>query len=140
MLAKYWQAIAEIAAALWWEFSNASTPDLTADLESDTMNSKWLFTLSFLFLICLNKTSAWKRFWKGKWRARENVTALNLPQDQWFDQKLDHFNVINKETWKQVGFHRYVLLDRWPIAEGNRCFSVTTQTIASLTVMGLFSL
>jgi hypothetical protein len=35
-------------------------------------------------------------------RAMEGVNQTTLPKEQWFQQKLDHFNPLDNRTWKQV--------------------------------------
>jgi len=30
------------------------------------------------------------------------IDEYELPKDEWFKQKLDHFNPVDKRTWKQV--------------------------------------
>ena len=60
--------------------------------------------LVFIFFFLVNDALAWKRFWRGKWRAKPEPLSFKVPPDQWFDQKLDHFNIINIQTWKQVMF------------------------------------
>lgn len=61
-----------------------------------------------VFLISLENACAWKVFSKGHRSGgnlippHENVSREQLPPDQWFDQKLDHFSDNNNELWKQV--------------------------------------
>lgn len=65
-----------------------------------------LFLLGSFLLI---EVEGWRHFWRGKKFNREEAGAVNslLPSDQWFEQKLDHFNVINTKTWKQVLLFMY---------------------------------
>jgi hypothetical protein len=63
----------------------------------------WCLVVTVLLLV--NHAEAWKHFWRGKWFKRNvelSSSNTNLPPDQWFDQKLDHFDVVNLNTWKQV--------------------------------------
>lgn len=61
-----------------------------------------------ILLISLGNVWCWRVFWKGRRDGGNliappvNVTAEELPPDQWFDQKLDHFDESNNELWKQV--------------------------------------
>lgn len=61
-----------------------------------------------ILLISLESVWGWRVFWKGRRDGGNlitppiNVSAAELPPDQWFDQKLDHFNESNNELWKQV--------------------------------------
>lgn len=32
----------------------------------------------------------------------ELFSSLQLPEEQWFDQKLNHFDPVDTRTWKQV--------------------------------------
>lgn len=57
------------------------------------------------FLLCHSDANAWKHFWRGKWIQRQhtqNLEGEKLPPDQWFEQKLDHFDILNQNSWKQV--------------------------------------
>jgi len=65
--------------------------------------------LVLVVALLLVEVHSWRHFWKGKkfglrHEVKNEVDANNnLPvPDQWFEQKLDHFNVINTKTWKQV--------------------------------------
>lgn len=60
--------------------------------------------LVLTILLAVNHTVAWKYFWRGKWIERkiERPDNSDFPPDQWFEQKLDHFDVINSKTWEQV--------------------------------------
>lgn len=69
-----------------------------------------LVFLAFLTLIVfVNHTEAWKHFWRGKWIQKRIGKSLveNGPPEQWFEQKLDHSDVINSKTWKQVRKYPY---------------------------------
>ena len=65
--------------------------------------------LVLVVALLLVEVHSWRHFWKGKkfglrHEVKNEVDANNnhpVP-DQWFEQKLDHFNVINTKTWKQV--------------------------------------
>lgn len=56
------------------------------------------------FLLFHSDVNAWKHFWRGKWiqRHTQNLENEKLPPDQWFEQKLDHFDILNQKSWKQV--------------------------------------
>lgn len=70
-----------------------------------------LKTVNFLtiLLICaalFDNALGWRTFWKGR-RSGGNLVAphtrtFSLPPDQWFHQKLDHFDQSNNALWKQV--------------------------------------
>lgn len=74
------------------------------------------FTLIFLLIITIiafvhiDTVHGWRTFWKGRHfngnlqLQNVNVSLEKLPSDQWFNQKLDHFDASNTETWKQVSF------------------------------------
>lgn len=71
------------------------------------LKRKKLFVL-LIFLVTLENARGWRMFWKGR-RSGGNLIAPHvndthneLPPDQWFDQKLDHFGDNNSELWKQV--------------------------------------
>lgn len=73
------------------------------------MSSKNAAIFSVILLsFIISDVSGWRTFWKGRRSGGNlvhpevNVTKNELPPDQWFEQKLDHFNESNKETWKQV--------------------------------------
>lgn len=61
-----------------------------------------------LLIFCLQNVHGWRTFWKGHRRDGNlmhppvNVTKDELPPDQWFTQKLDHFNESSVVSWKQV--------------------------------------
>lgn len=69
-------------------------------------------------IICatsIENALGWRTFWKGRRRDGNlhidsaHQIALqkgySLPPDQWFDQKLDHFDQSNNKLWKQVNFY-----------------------------------
>lgn len=72
------------------------------------LKRKDLFFILLTFLVSLENVRGWRMFWKGRRSGGNliaphvNVTRNELPPDQWFDQKLDHFNDNNNELWKQV--------------------------------------
>jgi hypothetical protein len=46
---------------------------------------------------------AWKIYHLGKfWGPKHEVSPRQAFADIWFDQKLDHFDPTNGDTWKQV--------------------------------------
>lgn len=70
-------------------------------------NKEYFFILLFL-CISFGNVFCWKTFWKGR-RSGGNLVAPHanvseLPPDQWFDQKLDHFDNSNNIQWKQVSY------------------------------------
>lgn len=66
-----------------------------------------LFIL-LIFSISLENAYGWRVFSKGHRSGGnliapfKNVSREQLPPDQWFHQKLDHFDDSNNELWKQV--------------------------------------
>ena len=36
--------------------------------------------------------------------------SLTLAPDEWFEQRLDHFNALNTNVWQQRYFSRYIIL------------------------------
>ena len=67
------------------------------------------FEMRFIFLLAafliVNHVEAWRHFWRGKSFKKHVLGESNIadgPPDQWFVQKLDHFDVINQKTWNQV--------------------------------------
>lgn len=70
--------------------------------------------LSFVLVIVIafsGPTFGWRTFWKGR-RFDGNVGhptdyrgllgSAAGDEDLWFTQKLDHFELMNDKTWKQV--------------------------------------
>lgn len=61
-----------------------------------------------ILLISVENANGWRFFSKGHRKGgnlispHQNVSREQLPPDQWFDQKLDHFSDNNNELWKQV--------------------------------------
>lgn len=60
-----------------------------------------------VFLIYFGSTcEAWKNFHLGRQRGGNvkapETTNHKLPPDEWFTQKLDHFNPTDERTWQQV--------------------------------------
>lgn len=59
-------------------------------------------------ILTLENVHGWRIFWKGRLdggnlaNPHVNLRREQLPPDQWFDQKLDHFDDSNTELWKQV--------------------------------------
>ena len=60
--------------------------------------------VKFAVILSLSShASAWRHFWKGKWRnVDDNGVLVGVPPDQWFEQKLNHFDVVDTRTWSQV--------------------------------------
>lgn len=63
------------------------------------------------FFVLIQTTFGWRQFWKGR-RSGGNLGGasgihglqgenVDLPEDEWFEQLLDHFNPTNAATWKQ---------------------------------------
>lgn len=79
-----------------------------------------IFVVFVIFLISLENANGWRTFWKGRRRdgnlmhPHVNETKYQLPEDEWFEQKLDHFNDSSTTTWKQVShtFSRAALYDQ----------------------------
>lgn len=59
-------------------------------------------TLSFLLLFILSVSCIKRKFTIGTPEIPENVTKL--PEEQWFDQKIDHYRPTDLRTWKQRYF------------------------------------
>ena len=77
------------------------------------------FILTILIIFAtfhLNHSDPSRRFMRG-WKAARSLEGWkhesllgaptgqyngDLPPDQWFEQKLDHFDDANSKTWKQV--------------------------------------
>lgn len=72
------------------------------------------FFLVFLLLIAiLYNVSARKNFLRTLGEPKLSKSR-DPPKEQWFVQNLDHFNVVEGRTWKQVsGFtHHFFLLQK----------------------------
>lgn len=54
--------------------------------------------------LCKNQVCASQYFRHGKWWNLKKSVSVNRPgpPEQWFEQKLDHFDVTKERTWKQV--------------------------------------
>lgn len=68
------------------------------------------FVILFLGFVTLSRSSL--QFLRGRPRggmlvapASDNVNVKDLPQDQWFTQRLDHFDDSNTKTWQQRFFY-----------------------------------
>lgn len=68
------------------------------------------FSLILALLMVCEPSFGWRSFWKGR-RFDGNVghpsdfhgkLGGEAHDDLWFNQKLDHFEPISDETWKQV--------------------------------------
>lgn len=65
------------------------------------------FALFVIFIIALDDVHGWRTFWKGR-RDGGNLlnpaisAKTNLPPDEWFSQKLDHFDNNSAAKWAQV--------------------------------------
>lgn len=60
-----------------------------------------IIILTIFFLAFSGHVEAWKHFWRGKSIGKVKEQRIG-PPDQWFQQKLDHLDVINDKTWQQV--------------------------------------
>ena len=60
----------------------------------------WLSVLVALFLC--DFVFSFKHFYHGKHFRLEKFETEEFPPDQWFEQQLDHFDVVNNATWQQV--------------------------------------
>jgi hypothetical protein len=71
-----------------------------------------LLSISIAIIIaifCVEPISSWKTFWKGrKFNGNLNQILQNhqntgeLPAEEWFENILDHNDLTNNATWKQV--------------------------------------
>lgn len=66
------------------------------------------FTICVVLLCFTFGSEAWKTFHLGREKGGNvkgpHTTNHELPPDQWFTQKLDHFNPTDDRTWQQVIF------------------------------------
>jgi len=62
----------------------------------------WLSVLVALFLC--DFVFSFKHFYHGKHFKLEKFETEEFPPDQWFEQQLDHFDVVNNATWQQRYF------------------------------------
>lgn len=71
------------------------------------INKYVTFILLPILLIALDDVHGWRTFWKGR-RDGGNLLSppvevgAKLPPDQWFAQKLDHFDNNSASKWLQV--------------------------------------
>lgn len=66
-----------------------------------------LLLFAVFFILLINDSIGHRRFWKGRHHGGNLLTPIELdrgllPPDEWFDQKLTHFDAANTKTWKQV--------------------------------------
>lgn len=67
-----------------------------------------LIAFIICFFVSIEEINGWRTFWKGRRNGgnlippHSHLLRHELPADQWFEQKLDHFNENNNSTWKQV--------------------------------------
>lgn len=71
------------------------------------VRNKIFFAYLICFFVSVAEIEGWRTFWKGRRKGgnlqqHSHLLRDKLPQDQWFDQKLDHFNENNHLTWNQV--------------------------------------
>lgn len=72
------------------------------------MKGKNILLIFLIFVFSIENAYGWRTFWKGRRNGgnlvapHEYITRGQLPPDQWFDQKLDHFSDSNNKHWKQV--------------------------------------
>lgn len=71
-------------------------------------NERHNYLIILIACILLQYAEGRRLFWKGRRDGgnlvapQSNISRQLLPPDQWFDQKLDHFNDTNPGQWKQV--------------------------------------
>lgn len=66
--------------------------------------------LSFLFILLsiLSIGATWRTFLRGRSKGGNlgepvlSSETISLPEEQWFTQRLDHFNPTDAHVWKQV--------------------------------------
>lgn len=67
----------------------------------------WLI-VAVIAAVQIDSACGWRTFWKGRHfngnlhLTHPNISELQLPPDQWYDQHLDNFNPWNNGKWKQV--------------------------------------
>ena len=69
------------------------------------MQTKLLYGASlFLFItfFSLNQVDCLSKFKSKKYFDKNINLHKNLPDAQWYDQRLDHFDESDTTTWKQV--------------------------------------
>lgn len=76
--------------------------------------NKVIFLLIAIIFISINDSFALRRFWRGRRYGGNLYTSFHLnrkvlPPAKWFEQKLDHFDEANKQTWKQVSQENIVM-------------------------------
>lgn len=57
-----------------------------------------------LILVGISHTSALRKFINGKYFSKIKSTGYTDIPDQYYDQRLDHYNEAIVDTWKQVSF------------------------------------
>ena len=55
-----------------------------------------------LAVVFMNHTSALRKFINGKYFSKIKTTGLTDIPDQYYEQRLDHYNEALLKTWKQV--------------------------------------
>lgn len=62
--------------------------------------------VALMVCLCCEASFAWRIFFRGRaWDndfAAPDVSMTQLPEEQWFKQKLDHFDPTNLKEWDQV--------------------------------------
>ena len=80
--------------------------------EMDVSTSLKIFKIIFLISILSNQLEgAERKFRRGLLNNLHYLEPLERPhigltEDEWFEQRLDHFNAQNTRTWKQRYFSR----------------------------------
>lgn len=67
---------------------------------------KFLLLVYFLWMNSVEASPKINRLYLSPPQVNEGV---QLPPDQWFEQKLDHFDPTNKKTWLQVNNFRCLI-------------------------------
>lgn len=66
----------------------------------------WL--IAFIILSSLNYNYSWKLFHRGRGRngnlGKPYTHSIGISEEKYFEQKLNHFDPSNKNTWQQVSF------------------------------------
>ncbi|XP_063240826.1 putative serine protease K12H4.7 [Bacillus rossius redtenbacheri] len=71
------------------------------------MHFSQLMAVVHLLVLLTNQAKSWKIFQKGRSKLgmlgspAVNISGVELPPSEWFEQKLDHFNPTKTTTWKQ---------------------------------------
>ncbi len=58
--------------------------------------------LTFLTVSCITTTNSLPNFIRGKYFQKLKLSGLRSFPDQYYNQRLDHYDESNIKTWKQV--------------------------------------